>query len=353
MRAMACREFGPPENLIEIELPSPEIGPHEVLVRVQAVGVNFTDILAMGGRSQLKRSLPFVPGVEAAGEVVAVGSSVTKVNVGERVFGVRVSGTYAEEVVFKENEVFAVPDTMPMTVACTFYVVSMTAYYSLVTRANLKAGENLLVLGAGGGAGLAAIDIGKAIGARVVAAASSEDKLALARARGADACIRYPREGLDIAAQKKLADDFLAQSPRKTDDGITIGEINSVHEKAGYHVIFDGVGGGYAEPAMRSLGWHGRYLSVGFAAGVPKISLGPLLFKDADVFGIQPGDDHVRLPGRAPAMMADLTSWYEQGFLEPQITGTYPMEEAPKVLRLMADRKITGRIVLTTRHYQK
>jgi len=351
MRAMVCHEFGPPEVLQAAELPTPEVGAGQVLVEVHAIGVNFTDVLCVAGRSQLRRKFPFTPGVEAAGVVLAVGEGVTKVRPGQRVLGTRPDGAYAEEVVFLEDEVCEIPASMDMVTASTFYVVAMTAEYAICERAKLQPDETMLVLAAGGGVGLASIDIGKAIGAKVVAAASSQDKLDLAAARGADVGMLYPRDVDSVEAQKALLADFLKHSVSNISQGPSIGEINTVHDAAGYHVVVDGVGGGYAEPAMRALAWHGRYLSVGFAAGVPKISLGPVLFKDADIIGIQPVDEHVRLPGRAPQKMKKLFDWFEQGYLRPQVTATYPMEEAVKVLHMFSDRKINGRVVLTTRRH--
>lgn len=352
MRAMVCHEFGPPDVLGVAELPTPAVGPGEVLVEVHAIGVNFTDVLCVAGKSQLKRKFPFTPGVEAAGVVMAVGEGVTKIRPGQRVLGTRPDGCYAEEVIFLEDEVCEIPDGMDMVTASTFYIVAMTAEYAICERAKLKAGENLLVLAAGGGVGLASIDIGKAIGAHVVAAASSRDKLDLALSRGADAAVLYPREVDGVEQQKALLAEFMKHAGSGVSQAPTIGEINTVHGAAGYHVVVDGVGGGYAEPAMRALAWQGRYLSVGFAAGVPKISLGPVLFKDADIMGIQPVDDHVRLPGRTPQKMKRLFDWFEQGYLRPQITATYRMEEAPSVLQMFLGRNINGRVVLTTRRHK-
>lgn len=353
MRAMVCHEFGPPEVLQVAELATPDVGAGQVLVEVHAIGVNFTDVLCVAGRSQLRRKFPFTPGVEAAGVVLAVGEGVTKLRPGQRVLGTRPDGCYAEEVVFLENELSVIPDSMDMVSAATFYIVAFTAEYAICQRAKLQAGENFLVLAAGGGVGLASIDIGKALGAKVVAAASSQDKLDLALARGADATVLYPREVDGVDAQKTLLREFLRHAETDKSQAPTVGEISTVHDSAGYQVIIDGVGGGYTEPAMRALAWQGRYLSVGFAAGVPKISLGPVLFKDADIMGIQPVDEHVRMPGLAPEKMKKLFDWFEQGYLRPQVTATYPMEDAARVLELFAERKINGRVVLTTSRHTK
>lgn len=348
MRAMVCHEFGSVDNLVIADLPSPEPAQGQVKVEIHAIGVNYTDCLLVTGRSQLKRQPPISPGVEAAGIVREVGPGVTRFVPGQRVLGTKIHGTYAEEVVFSEDEICVIPDEMDMPTAATFYVGAMTGYYGICQRAKIATGEVLLVLGAGGGAGLAAVEIGKALGASVVAAASSERKLGLAASRGADVCIRYPQGPLDLDAQKTLLADFLSQCPVRDSKVPQIGEISTVQESAGYHVIFDGVGGTYAEPALRALAWKGRYLSVGFAAGVPKVSLGTVLFKDADIMGIQPADEEVRLPGRDPKKMAQLFDWYLQGLLQPQITEQVELEKAAEVLRLMSERQLNGRVALLT-----
>jgi NADPH2:quinone reductase len=348
MKAVVCREFGPPEKLALEELPRPVPAAGQVLVEVHAVGLNFTDLLAIEGRSQLERHMPFIPGVEAAGIVLEVGPGVTKVRPGQRVLGCKTQGTYAEEVLFHEDELAPIPDAMDMPTAAAFYIAAMTVRYALQDRAKLQPGELLLVLGAGGGAGLAGIEVGKALGARVVAAASSREKLELAKAHGADTLVLYARDLSDIAAQKGFAADLLAHAQRTDAAPQSIGKINSVNMGAGYHVILDGVGGSYAEPALRTLGWEGRYLSVGFAAGMAKVALGPALFKNADIMGIQPSSDENRLPGRNPAAIQTLFGWYREGKLRPRITNVFPMAEAAAALRLMQERRATGRIVLTT-----
>jgi NADPH2:quinone reductase len=320
-----------------------------VLVEMHAVGINFTDVLAVEGRSQLKRSLPMVPGVEGAGVVLSVGAGVTKVKVGDRVLGCKAHGAFAEEVVFDEDELAVIPPQMSMEHAATFYIANFTVYHGLVTRANLQPGENLLVLGAGGGVGLVTVEMGKALGAWVVAAASSDEKLALARAKGADACVRYDRGPLDLAAQKALTKELLRYAQREEKEQPTaIGAISTIKADAGYHVIMDGVGGTYTEPCLRALGWEGRYLSVGFAAGMTPVPLGPLLFKNADLMGIQLSSPRHRLPGRNPQMMRRLFDWYAEGKLHPHISARFPLEEVGSALKLMKERQATGRIVLTT-----
>ena len=351
MQAVVCHNFGPLESLRIEALPQPVPGAGEVLVEVHAAGLNFHDVLAVEGRSQLQRKLPITPGIEAAGIVAGLGPGVTRFKLGERVFGKKTHGTFAEQVVFAEDELATIPDHMDMTVAATFFNIGSTVLYALRDRARLSEGEILLVLGAGGGGGLAAVEIGKALGAKVVAAASSQEKLALATAAGADAAVCYPEGPLDLAAQKAFCHTLLEHAVREGGSQNDIGKINSVTQDAGYHVILDGVGGTYMEPAMRALGWEGRYLAYGFAAGMPKIAPGPLLFKNADMLGIQPTDERFRLPGRNTEMLETLFAWYGEGKLQPQVKHYFPLAEAVAALNLLKNRKATGRVVLTMPAY--
>ncbi|WP_068076657.1 NADPH:quinone oxidoreductase family protein [Novosphingobium lentum] len=347
MRALVCREFGPPETLKVEIVADPVAGPGQVLVAIEAACVNFTDVLSTGGRSQLARDFPMIPGVEAAGTVLALGEGTTGFALGDRVLCQLMCGGFAELVAVDSDAVARIPNAMTMDDAAAFYIAAFTTWHALVTRARLTEGESLLVLGAGGGAGLAAVQMGRALGARVVAAASSESKLALARDAGADATLLYARGQLDLAAQKGLALQLLesAASRRR----VTIGTINAVRDAAGFDVIYDGVGGSYAEPAIRALAWEGRYLSVGFAAGMPKVALGPLLFKNASLYGIQPSEPELRLPGRTPAALRQLFAWYEQGLLHPIITERYDLAQAGAALRRLLDREAEGRIIVTMR----
>ena len=348
MQAIVCRRFGPPDSLSVEECAQPRPGPGEVLVEVHAAGVNFTDLLAVAGRSQLKRELPMIPGVEAAGVVHAVGPGVTGWRPGERVLGCSTSGTFAEEALFAAGELARIPDEMPMQTAAAFYIAAMTVRYALQDRARLGSGELLLVLGAGGGAGLAGVQIGKALGARVVAAASSAEKCALALEHGADAIVQYPAGPLSLEAQKSLSRQLLASAARPHEKPQSIGKISSVPASAGFHVVLDGVGGSYAEPALRALGWQGRYVSIGFAAGMAQVSLGPALFKNADILGIQPSSEELRLPGRNEQAMQTLFGWYREGKLRPHVTQTLPLAQAAQALTLLGTRRATGRIVLMT-----
>jgi NADPH2:quinone reductase len=332
MRVIVCREFGPPEQLVLEERASPTPAPGQVVVAVRAAGVNFTDVLATQGRSQLKIQPPFTPGVEVAGVVSRAGAGVTRLREGMRVLATGFHGGYAEEIAFADLEVVAIPDAMDFETAAAFYIASNTALYALRKRARLQRGETLLVLGAGSGAGLAAIGVGKALGARVVAAGSSDAKLELASRHGADETLRYSLGPLDLAGQKALASEFRA---------LTNG--------TGFSVIYDGVGGTYAEPALRSIARCGRYLCVGFAAGVPSVPLSTALFRNADILGIELSDPENREPGRNADGIATLFELFEQGRLRPEITATFPLEQAGRAQRLLLDRRATGRIVLTTR----
>lgn len=348
MRAMVCKAFGPPRTLALERVPVPVPGPDDVVVRTRAVGLNFTDLLAVEGRSQLRRTPPIIPGTEVAGEIVTVGEGISRFRVGQRVLGTCVHGAYAEQALLTADEIYPIPDEMDFQTAAAFFIASTTSRYALVERAKLDSGENLLVLGAGSGAGLAAIQIGKALGARVVGAASSAEKLAMALESGADGTVLYSREPLDLDGQKRLYSELLAASgPARKGPAVSLGKLSTLSEAAGFDVVYDAVGGTYSEPALRSLAWEGRYLSVGFSAGVPAPSLGPLLFKNAVLMGIQPASDEDRLPGRNVAAMEQMLGWYRDGLLCPNITETYPLERAGEALQQLKDRRAKGRIVLT------
>jgi len=347
MRAVVCRTFGPPGMLSLEQVPEPTPGRNDVVVRNHAAGINFTDLLAVEGRSQLRRVPPIIPGTEVAGEILRVGQDISRFRIGQRVLGTCVHGAYAEQTLLAEDEVYPIPDDMDFETAASFYIASTTSRYALVERARLQSGENMLVLGAGSGAGLAAIQIGKALGSRVIGAASSAEKLELALEHGADGTVLYSRDPLDIVGQKRFYSELLAASgSAKKPSPVTLGKMSSVSGAAGFDVVYDAVGGTYTEPALRSLAWEGRYLSVGFAAGVSTPSLGPLLFKNAVLMGIQPASDSARLPGRNAAAMEQMLSWFRDGLLRPKITEVYPLERAGEALQQLKDRRAKGRIVL-------
>jgi NADPH:quinone reductase len=344
MRAVLCKEFGPAERLEIGERPSPEAGPGQIVMSVHACGIQFVDNRIIEGKSVLNTTkldshfgrpmqagFPFVPGAEAAGVVKQVGEGVKSVKVGDRILGTGILGSMAEEVCFREVEICRIPDEMDFETAACFYVAYFTAHYSLLTRGQLHAGETLLVLGAGSGVGLASIELGKIAGARVIAAASSDEKLAEAMARGADVTIKYPRGRLSLSDQKELAGSFKAASGSQ-----------------GFDVITDPVGGDYAEPAMRTMAFKGRYLCIGFAAGIPTVSMHVILNKNGSLIGIEPLTDKW-LPGELPQMMAELFRWYREKRFHSLVTERYPLAQVGIALRRLADRKATGRIVLNVR----
>jgi NADPH2:quinone reductase len=343
MRAVLCKRFGPVDDLEIGEIDVPDPGPGEVLVDVRAASVQFVDILVIQGRSllntgkldahfgrKLKVELPITPGSEAAGVVSRVGDGVTTVKPGDRVLATGLVGAWAEKAVFQSDEVCRIPDEMDFETAAVFYVLYFTSFYALVKRAALEARETLLVLGAGSGVGLAAVEIGKAQGAFVIAAASSDEKLSAARARGADVLVNYGAGPLGLAAQKELSVSFKSAAGTR-----------------GIQVVADLVGGSYAEPAMRAMSFKARFLSIGFAAGVPSIPMHVIFNKNAALLGIEPVADK-RLPRENQEMLSSLFGWYREGKLQPVITERFPMSRASEALKRLAERKAVGRVILTT-----
>jgi NADPH:quinone reductase len=344
MKAVLCHEFGPVETLTFGEIGAPSAGPGQVLIDVHACGVQFVDNRIIEGNSLLNTSqlndhfgrdmrisFPLVPGSEAAGVVADVGEGVTRFKKGDRVLATSIVGCWAEQALFDEDEVALIPDNMGFDTAACFYVANFTAYYSVVERGALQAGETVLVLGAGSGVGLATIDIVKAMGGRVIAAASSAEKLALAKEHGADDVINYGIAPLGRDQQKALTAAF-----------------KKAGGSAGIQLIADLVGGDYAQPAMRAMAFKGRYLSVGFSAGVPSIPMSVIFNKNGCIIGIEPVTDK-RLPGEKPDMMAQLYRWFEDGKIRPLITERYPPEKAVLALKKLAERKAAGRIILELR----
>ncbi|HEX5691562.1 MAG TPA: NADPH:quinone oxidoreductase family protein, partial [Roseiflexaceae bacterium] len=315
-------EYGPPNRLVLEELPSPVPGDGEVLIRVAACGVNFPDTLIIQGKYQFRPPLPFAPGSELAGTIAAVGAGVKHLAVGDRAIAFIGWGGFAEEVVADAKRVFRMPDAMDFVTGATFVLTYGTSYHALVDRAQLKPGETLLVLGAAGGVGLAAVQIGKALGARVIAAASTEEKLALCLNHGADAAINYSSE--DLKARIK---------------DLTGGK--------GADVVYDPVGGDYSEAALRSTAWGGRFLVIGFAAGeIPRIPLNLPLLKGCSIVGVFYGDWTTREPQRNQEHLAEMLAWLRAGKLAPHISARYPLEQAAAALDDMLDRKIMGKAVV-------
>jgi len=322
MKALLCKQFGPPESLVLEDVPSPQAGAGEVVVSIKAASVNFPDVLIIQNKYQFKPPLPFSPGSELAGVVKEVGSGVSNVKVGDKVIAFTTFGAFAEEVKTEAARLLPLPEGMSFEEGASFILTYGTTDHALRDRAQMKAGETLLVLGAAGGVGVAAIEIGKAMGARVIACASSDDKLAVCRQHGADEAINYATEDL-----------------RERIKALTGGK--------GVDVIYDAVGGPYSEPAFRSIAWRGRHLVIGFAAGdIPKLPLNLALLKGASVVGVFWGD----FTRREPQVFADsarqLGRWYREGKLKPHVSATFPLEKAAEAINLLASRKAKGKVVI-------
>lgn len=325
MKAVLCTHFGPPEELVIQEVPSPDIGPRQVRVAVNACGLNFPDTLMIQDKYQFKPPLPFSPGGEVAGTILAVGAEVEGYSVGDRVIAMTGWGGFAEEVAADVSQLMRIPDGMDDATASGFTMTYGTSLYALKQRANLLPGETLLVLGAAGGVGLSAVEIGKAMGARVIAAASSDEKLEVCRTFGADDTINYSRENLKDRVKE-----------------LTAG--------AGANVVYDPVGGELLEQSVRATAWEGRVLVIGFASGtIPKLPVNLTLLKNCQVVGVFWGAFTVREPEVNAANVSQLASWFEDGTIKPLVSGQYPLDQAQAALRLLVDRKATGKIILLPR----
>ena len=321
---MRIHRHGPPESLTVDEVPSPEPGKGQVLVSVHASAVNFPDTLIIENKYQFKPELPFAPGGEVAGTIKSVGEGVNGFEVGDRVIAVCGWGGYAEEVLTTVDKLVRLPQGIDMEAAAALVITYGTSHYALQDRAAIQPGETLLVLGAAGGTGVSAIELGKLMGAKVIAAASSDEKLALCKARGADETINYATEDL-----------------RQRVKALTGGR--------GVDVVYDPVGGAYAEPALRSMAWRGRYLVIGFTTGeIPKLPLNLVLLKGCSIVGVFYGGFAQAEPARYDAFMQELVGWLADGRIKPAITARYPLERAAEALRVVADRRATGKIMLTT-----
>jgi NADPH2:quinone reductase len=324
VRAVRCVELIGPRGVRIDEIPEPSAGPNEILLDVRAAGVNFPDVLLCRGKYQFKPEPPFVLGGEAAGTVRAVGSAVTSVAPGDRVACTMVHGAFAERIVVPEMAAVKLPDTVSYETGAATLLAYATTLHALVDRAGLKSGETLLVLGAAGGVGFAAIEIGKLLGARVIAAASTDEKVAFCRAHGADDGICYARE--DLKERTK-----------------------ALTQGAGANVVYDPVGGPYAEPALRAIAWEGRYLVVGFAAGdIPKIPLNLVLLKGCQLMGVFWGAFAVREPRRNRDNAERILGWVAEGKLKPHLDGVVPFARASEMLERFERREVKGKIVLTT-----
>ena len=322
MKALLCKAWGGPETLVLEELPSPRPGAGEVVIDVKAAGVNFPDVLIIQNKYQVKPPLPFAPGAELAGVIKEVGAGVAGFAPGDRVIAMTAWGAFAEECVARAAQLVRMPAGLDFATAAAFTLTYGTSWHALKDRGALRAGETLLVLGAAGGVGLAAVEIGKALGARVIAAASSAEKLAVCRAHGADETIDYSTEDLRARLKAIVGDQ-------------------------GVDVVYDPVGGAYAEPAIRSTGWRGRYLIIGFANGeIPRIPLNLMLLKGSSLVGVYWGDWTRREPAAAAAGMAELLGWLAAGKLKPHLSGRYPLARAAEALVALASRKVAGKLVV-------
>ncbi|MCJ7558710.1 MAG: NADPH:quinone oxidoreductase family protein [Gammaproteobacteria bacterium] len=323
MRAVVCHELGGPEKLLLQEIDSPSAGPGQVRLSVHAAAFNFLDTLIIRGQYQDRPELPFVPGAEAAGRVLEVGEGVSHIRPGQAVIALCGTGAFAEEVVADAQRVIPIPENLPMPLAASIATAYGTSYYALKEQARLKPGETLLVLGAAGGVGLAAVALGKLMGARVIAAAGSDEKLAAAREAGAVDTINY-RSG-DLR-----------------------GRIKELTSGKGVDVIYDPVGAEFAEPCVRSLAWGGRYLVVGFAGGaIPSLPLNLLLLKGASATGVFWGAWVQRNPVGAAASFRELLAWIAEERLKPVIRESYPLAQFEKGFLSLQNRKAVGKVVLT------
>ncbi|MDO9616338.1 MAG: NADPH:quinone oxidoreductase family protein [Pseudomonas sp.] len=325
MKAVLCKAFGPAETLVLEEIASPEAKKNEVLLQVYAAGVNFPDTLIIEGKYQFKPPFPFSPGGEAAGVVSAVGEKVSHLKVGDRVMALTGWGSFAEEVAVPGYNVMPIPASMDFASAAAFGMTYGTSMHALKQRANLQPGETLLVLGASGGVGLAAVEIGKAMGAKVIAAASSAEKLEVAKAAGADELINY--------SESNLKD-----------------EVKRLTGGQGADVIYDPVGGDLFDAAIRSIAWNGRLLVVGFASGrIPELPVNLCLLKGAAVVGVFWGSFAQRQPQENAANFQQLFAWHAEGKLKPLVSQTFPLAQAAEAINTLGQRRAVGKVVVQVR----
>ncbi|WP_312814374.1 NADPH:quinone oxidoreductase family protein [Brevundimonas sp.] len=331
MRAVLSKVAGGPESLVVEEVMDPTPAKGQVVIEVKAVGINYPDALIIEDKYQFKPERPFSPGAEVAGIVDAVGEGVKGVRRGDRVIAVPGWGGLVERIAVPADSLIPIPDGMDFEMAAAFVMTYGTSYYALKDRAKLQPDETLLVLGAAGGVGAAAVELGKAMGARVVAAASTNDKVEFALELGADNGLIYPTGPMDKAAQKELAGEFKLATGRD-----------------GADVVYDAVGGDYAEPALRAMDWNGRYLVVGFPAGIPSLPLNLTLLKSVSVVGVFWGAAIARDPASHVANMAELMDLYKAGKIKPRISQTFPLEKAADAIKALGARQALGKIVVVT-----
>ena len=330
MKAVLSKAPGGPETLVVEDAPDPVAGPGQVVIAVEAVGVNFPDTLIIEDKYQFKPPRPFSPGGECAGVIEAVGEGVEGFAPGQKVIASPGWGCMAQRIAVPASRCTAMPQGMPFDEAAAFLFTYGTSWHALKQRAALKAGETLLVLGAAGGVGLAAVELGKAVGARVIAAVSSEDKAQAVREHGADAAVIYPRGPFDKEGRKALAAQFKA----------ACGE-------AGADVVYDAVGGDYAEAALRAIAWEGRFLVVGFPAGIPAVPFNLPLLKNCSIVGVFWGGWVAREPQAHAQNTAELMDMYAQGRIKPYVSLRFPLARASEAIAALGDRKAVGKVVVT------
>jgi NADPH2:quinone reductase len=322
MKAVVCKELGLPEKLVVEELPAPKMGASQVRIKVAGADVNFPDVLIIQGKYQLKAQPPFVPGAGVTGTVLEVGEKVKHLKAGDAVAALINVGGFASEAVADAAFCMPLPPGLDLAEAAAFPLVYGTSYHALKQRGRLKAGETLLVLGASGGVGLSAVQLGKKMGARVIAAASSADKLALAKQHGADELIDYSQHSLKDA-------------------------IKTLTKGQGADVIYDPVGGALGEECLSCIAWNGRYLVIGFASGpIPNLAANRLLLKGASAVGVFWGAFAQREPAVNADNFRELFAWYAAGEIKPHVSKRYTLDQAPQALRDMMDRRVTGKIVI-------
>lgn len=325
MRAVLCQSYGPPENLNLLDIPAPEPKPDQVVVDVHSAALNFPDVLMVEGKYQVRPEFPFAPGGEFSGTVASVGTAVTDWHPGDRVFGGLGHGSFVEQIAVPANSLRRIPDSMNFDVAAAIGTTYGTSYYALKQRAALQPGETLLVLGAAGGVGLAAVELGKAMGARVIAAASTREKLEVAASAGADELIDYS-------------------------DGELKDKVKALTNGLGADVIYDPVGGDFFDQCMRSINWYGRVLVVGFVGGdIPRVPINLILLKSCQVVGVFYGAFGGRFPDERDQNFAEILELFEAGSIKPLVGRTFPMEDYAAALRCLSGREAIGKVVLKIR----
>ena len=329
MKALLSTVVGGPETLELRDIPSPTAGPGQAVISVKACGVNYPDVIIIEDKYQFKPPRPFSPGSEISGVVKAVGEGVTHIKPGDRVLGNLGWGGMAEEMAVDASRMVPIPDEMPFDEAAAFLMTYGTSYYALKDRGLLKPGQSLLVLGAAGGVGLAAVELGVAMGARVIAAASSQEKVDLCLAKGAASGMVYPLGPFDKDGQKALANLF-----------------KDACGPSGVDVIYDGVGGDYAEASLRSMAWEGRFLVVGFPAGIPRLPLNLTLLKSCEVVGVFWGAAVARDPAAHQENIKALMALYATGKIRPHVSEHYPLSRASEAISHLASRKALGKVVV-------